>query len=205
MAGASARAHLRQRGALGSRCTAGESDPGHLPRATPRGCRHPGGRREFDPRGVPVWRDRVPALAAPVRSAARHRRPWRRAARITVVRRGRDRQATQRTYVVSGWTPELTAALVGGVKALVLLVALVTVAALLIWAERRLLALWQDRYGPNRVGPFGLGQIVADSIKLFTKEDWIPPFADKAVFVLAPAIVVATALISFAVVPFASG
>lgn len=75
----------------------------------------------------------------------------------------------------------------------------------LIWVERRLLALWQDRYGPNRVGPFGLGQIAADSIKLFTKEDWIPPFADKAVFVLAPAIVVATALISFAVIPFAPG
>src|SRR5215472_17720068 len=75
----------------------------------------------------------------------------------------------------------------------------------LIWVERRLLALWQDRYGPNRVGPFGLGQIVADSIKLFLKEDWIPPFADNAVFVLAPAIVVATALISFAVVPFAPG
>jgi NADH-quinone oxidoreductase subunit H len=75
----------------------------------------------------------------------------------------------------------------------------------LIWVERRLLALWQDRYGPNRVGPFGLGQIVADSIKLFTKEDWIPPFADKFVFVLAPAIVVATALLSFAVVPFAPG
>jgi len=75
----------------------------------------------------------------------------------------------------------------------------------LIWVERRLLALWQDRYGPNRVGPFGLGQIAADSIKLFTKEDWVPPFADKAVFVLAPAIVVATALISFAVIPFAPG
>jgi NADH-quinone oxidoreductase subunit H len=75
----------------------------------------------------------------------------------------------------------------------------------LIWVERRLLALWQDRYGPNRVGPFGLGQVVADSVKLFTKEDWIPPFADKAAFVLAPAVVVATSLLSFAVIPFASG
>jgi NADH-quinone oxidoreductase subunit H len=78
-------------------------------------------------------------------------------------------------------------------------------AAGLIWVERRLLALWQDRYGPNRVGPFGLGQVIADSVKLFTKEDWIPPFADKPVFVLAPAIIVATALTSFAVVPFAPG
>ncbi|HEX9135981.1 MAG TPA: NADH-quinone oxidoreductase subunit H, partial [Nitrospirota bacterium] len=55
-----------------------------------------------------------------------------------------------------------------------------TVASGLIWLERRLLALWQDRYGPNRVGPFGLLQVVADMIKVFTKEDWIPPFADKA-------------------------
>ncbi len=78
-------------------------------------------------------------------------------------------------------------------------------AAGLVWVERRLLAVWQDRYGPNRVGPFGLFQPLADSIKLFFKEDWIPPFADKGVFVLAPAIIVATALISFAVVPFAPG
>src|SRR5205807_2176561 len=78
-------------------------------------------------------------------------------------------------------------------------------AAGLVWVERRLLAVWQDRYGPNRVGPFGLLQPLADSIKLFFKEDWIPPFADKGVFVLAPAIIVATALISFAVVPFAPG
>src|SRR5205823_4589077 len=48
-------------------------------------------------------------------------------------------------------------------------------AAGLVWVERRLLALWQDRYGPNRVGPFGLLQPLADSVKLFTKEDWIPP------------------------------
>jgi NADH-quinone oxidoreductase subunit H len=82
---------------------------------------------------------------------------------------------------------------------------ILNLAAGLIWVERRLLALWQDRYGPNRVGPFGLGQVLADSLKLFTKEDWVPPFADKAVFILAPAIVVATALLSFAVIPFASG
>lgn len=76
-------------------------------------------------------------------------------------------------------------------------------AALLIWLERRLLALWQDRYGPNRVGPFGLLQSLADMIKIFFKEDWIPPFADKPVFVLAPAIIVVTVLLTFAVVPFA--
>src|ERR1700724_3558921 len=86
----------------------------------------------------------------------------------------------------------------------VVLFVILNLAAGLIWVERRLLALWQYRYGPNRVGPFGLGQVVADSVKLFTKEDWVPPFADKAAFVLAPAVVVATSLLSFAVIPFAS-
>lgn len=80
-----------------------------------------------------------------------------------------------------------------------------TAAALLPWVERRLVAFWQDRYGPNRVGPFGILQPLADAIKMFTKEDWIPPFADKPVFVLAPAIIMVTALMSFAVVPIAPG
>jgi NADH-quinone oxidoreductase subunit H len=69
-----------------------------------------------------------------------------------------------------------------------LLFALLTLSANLIWVERRLLALWQDRYGPNRVGPFGLLQVIADAIKMLTKEDWTPPFADRPVFVIAPAI-----------------
>ncbi len=85
------------------------------------------------------------------------------------------------------------------------LVVLLGVASGLIWLERRLLALWQDRLGPNRVGPFGLLQVAADMIKIFWKEDWIPPFADKAVFVLAPAIIMIAVLTSFAVVPFAPG
>lgn len=83
------------------------------------------------------------------------------------------------------------------------LVAVLTTAAGLIWLERRLLALWQDRHGPNRVGPFGLLQVLADVIKIFTKEDWTPPFADKAVFILAPTIIMVTILLSWAVVPFA--
>ncbi len=76
------------------------------------------------------------------------------------------------------------------------------VAAMLIWVERRLLGLWQERLGPNRVGPLGLFQVVADMIKIFTKEDWTPPFADKFSFVLAPAIIMTVVLMSFAVVPF---
>ena len=86
-----------------------------------------------------------------------------------------------------------------------ILIVVLTIAALLIWMERRLLALWQDRYGPNRVGPFGLGQVLADMIKIFFKEDWIPPFADKPVFILAPAIVMITVLLSFAVIPVMPG
>ena len=79
---------------------------------------------------------------------------------------------------------------------------ILTLAGGLIIVERRLLALWQDRYGPNRVGPFGLLQVAADMVKIFTKEDWIPPFADKPVFIIAPCIIMMTVLMSFAVVPF---
>ena len=77
------------------------------------------------------------------------------------------------------------------------------VAAMLIWVERRLLSFWQERLGPNRVGWFGLLQVVADMIKIFTKEDWVPPFADRFSFVLAPAIIMSVVLLSFSVVPFA--
>ncbi len=85
------------------------------------------------------------------------------------------------------------------------LAGLLLVAPGLIWLERRLLALWQDRYGPNRAGPFGLLVVLADTLKLFFKEDWTPPFADKVIFTLAPGIVVVTVLMSFIVVPFAPG
>jgi NADH-quinone oxidoreductase subunit H len=86
-----------------------------------------------------------------------------------------------------------------------ILFSVLTVGGLLIWLERRLLALWQYRYGPNRVGPFGLLQVAADMIKVFAKEDWIPPFADKAVFIIAPAVIVIVVVMSFAVIPWAPG
>jgi NADH-quinone oxidoreductase subunit H len=85
------------------------------------------------------------------------------------------------------------------------LAGLLIIAPGLIWLERRMLALWQDRYGPNRAGPFGVLVVLADTIKLFFKEDWTPPFADRFVFVIAPAIVVVTVLLSFVVIPFAPG
>jgi len=75
-------------------------------------------------------------------------------------------------------------------------------AAVLTWFERRLLGIWQDRYGPNRLGPFGILQVVADMLKLLTKHDWVPPFADKWVFIFAPTAIVLAMLLGFAVVPF---
>jgi NADH-quinone oxidoreductase subunit H len=87
----------------------------------------------------------------------------------------------------------------------VVLAAMLSASALMIWVERRLLALWQNRAGPNRVGPLGLGQVVADMVKILTKQDWTPPFADKPIFVLAPMIIMVTTLLSIAVVPFTKG
>ncbi len=86
-----------------------------------------------------------------------------------------------------------------------ILFVVLTIGAMLIWLERRLLALWQDRYGPNRVGPFGLLQVLADMVKILTKEDWVPPFADKPVFIIAPAVIMVVVLMSFTVIPFAPG
>ena len=86
-------------------------------------------------------------------------------------------------------------------KALIVLLVVVGVGAFMSFIERRLLGLWQDRYGPNRVGPFGIFQLVADMIKMFFKEDWIPPFADRLIFVLAPMIAFSSFLIAFAIVP----
>jgi NADH-quinone oxidoreductase subunit H len=82
---------------------------------------------------------------------------------------------------------------------------LLNIAAGLIWVERRLLAFWQDRLGPNRAGPAGILIVLADTLKLFFKEDWIPPFADKWIFITAPAIVIASVLLSFVIIPFAPG
>lgn len=98
-------------------------------------------------------------------------------------------------------SPEILSLLWSVVKSFIILFGTVGIAALLIMVERRLLALWQDRYGPNRVGPFGLLQIAADMLKMFFKEDWTPPFADKFTFWLAPAITLVTILLMMAIVP----
>ncbi len=88
------------------------------------------------------------------------------------------------------------------IKAFLILFVTLTLAAYMVLAERKLLARMQDRYGPNRVGPFGLLQPLADVIKLITKEDILPTQADKFIYLIAPGVVAGTVLLTFAVVPF---
>lgn len=106
---------------------------------------------------------------------------------------------------MSWLTPELGTILFAMFQAVVILLAVVLLGAVMTVVERRLLGLWQDRYGPNRVGPFGSLQLVADMIKIFFKEDWIPPFSDRMLFVLAPIIAMASLLLSFLVIPVTPG
>jgi NADH-quinone oxidoreductase subunit H len=87
------------------------------------------------------------------------------------------------------------------------IVAVVAPAMLIIltWLERKIIARIQDRIGPNRAGPFGLLQGVADMIKMFTKEDITPAVADRIVYNIAPGLSVISAIMVFAVIPFAPG
>ncbi len=88
------------------------------------------------------------------------------------------------------------------VKIIVVLAVLLTVAGYLVLVERKLLARLQVRFGPNRAGIFGVLQPLADVVKLLTKEDTIPSGADRIIFLFSPAVVAATTLLLFAVVPF---
>jgi NADH-quinone oxidoreductase subunit H len=82
--------------------------------------------------------------------------------------------------------------------------AIMTACAYLIYVERKLAAFVQDRLGPNRVGPYGLFQPIADGLKFLFKEDVIPAHVDRFLFVLAPTIAMTTTMLAFAVVPFGS-
>jgi NADH-quinone oxidoreductase subunit H len=86
-------------------------------------------------------------------------------------------------------------------KVVVIFVFLVVTTLLMIWAERRVIGRMQARLGPNRVGPFGVGQGLADGIKLALKEDLIPAMVDKPLYILAPIVASAPAFLAFGVIP----
>src|SRR5664280_3347017 len=92
-------------------------------------------------------------------------------------------------------------ALFTGVKVLAAFAILMTMVAYIVLVERRVCAFMQNRLGPNRVGPFGLLQPIADGIKSLTKEDIVPLSADAAVHFLAPVLLVVTVFMGFAVLP----
>ncbi|MGQ9694702.1 MAG: NADH-quinone oxidoreductase subunit NuoH [Thermodesulfobacteriota bacterium] len=88
------------------------------------------------------------------------------------------------------------------IKVLVVFTAMLLIVAYMTLMERKVLGHMQVRYGPNRVGPFGLLQPIADGLKLFFKEDIFVPFSNRIIYTLAPAVIVVTALVSYAVIPF---
>ncbi len=88
------------------------------------------------------------------------------------------------------------------VKALLVFVFLVVTTLLVIWFERRVIGRMQQRPGPNRTGPFGLLQTLADGVKLALKEDIIPKAADKVVYIIAPGIAAAMCFVAFSIIPF---
>ncbi|MEO6712020.1 MAG: NADH-quinone oxidoreductase subunit NuoH [Mycobacteriales bacterium] len=88
------------------------------------------------------------------------------------------------------------------VKALIIFGVLMVTTILLVWAERRIVARMQQRLGPNRVGPMGILQALADGLKLFLKEDIRPKNADRPVYLLAPILSMIPAFLAFSVIPF---
>lgn len=88
------------------------------------------------------------------------------------------------------------------IKVLVVFTAMLVIVAYMTLLERKVLGHMQVRYGPNRVGPYGLLQPIADGLKLFFKEDIFVPYANRVIYTLAPAVIVITALVSYAVIPF---
>src|SRR5207249_5443493 len=91
------------------------------------------------------------------------------------------------------------------IKAAVIVNLIMVAFAYTTWLERKLLGRMQNRYGPNRAGPFGLLQPFADLIKLVRKEHFLPAGAHPVLYILAPVISLFTAIAAFAVVPFGPG
>src|SRR2546428_4872151 len=75
-------------------------------------------------------------------------------------------------------------------------------AGFLVYVERKVCAYMQNRIGPNRVGPVGLLQVLADGLKFIMKEEFVPKYADKVLFICAPAIGMVAATLAFSVIPF---
>src|SRR5665648_429388 len=107
------------------------------------------------------------------------------------------------TNLINGWgvSPEWTKLISFLVGGFILGVSALLLTLLLIWAERKIIGRIQDRIGPNRVGPWGIFQTIADMAKIFIKEHIIPFGIDPAPYHLAPVIVVATVLLMWAVIP----
>lgn len=107
--------------------------------------------------------------------------------------------------ILSGWglSDGLITVILAFLGVVILATFVLIVDILLVWIERKMVARFQDRFGPNRVGPFGIIQPIADVIKLLIKEDILPIGADKLIFNLAPILALATVLLLWAVVPFA--
>src|ERR1044072_42511 len=99
----------------------------------------------------------------------------------------------------TNWVIQITSSLINIVA---LLAVFLTLFALISVLERKILARMQNRYGPNRVGPFGLFQPVADGIKMLIKEDIVPARADKVVHFLAPVVLAAVAILTLGVIPY---
>ena len=97
-------------------------------------------------------------------------------------------------WLVDFWIP--------AIKAVVVVLALLVGGAYMTWGERKIVARFQVRYGPNRAGPFGILQPLADAVKAIFKEEIIPHHVDKVIYVMAPGISFAAVLITFAVIPF---
>ena len=107
--------------------------------------------------------------------------------------------------LINGFIPEglewLGYTVAGFIYAFMIINLVIMTTALYIWFERRTMARFQSRLGPNRWGPFGLFQPIADVLKLLAKEDVIPAVADKKLFALAPIVLLFPALIVFSVIP----
>src|SRR6202008_241361 len=112
--------------------------------------------------------------------------------------RGRPRNACRGDHMNEPWWIDL-------IKAIVIVNVLLGMFAYLTWVERKLLGRMQLRYGPNRAGPFGLLQPIADLVKLVRKEAFYPAAAHALPYILAPILSCFTALLAFAVIPWGPG